>query len=398
MTEPAVDQSAGAGVRAPARTRPVTSGRRIRVAQITQNLGVGGLERVAATIARTMDRDRFEPFAICMRELGAFADEIRDLGIPVDLVRMPANRPDYFSFVKIARFLRQRRIDVIHTHNTEAMVNGGLARFLAGFPVHVHTDHARNWPDTMGNRLLEHAFSWGTRRIAGVSEHTTESLHRYEWIPRRRLTTIVNGIDPDPFDRPFDRAAGLAELGVTGRGPVLGIGARIEKQKGHCYLLEAVALLKERLPGMVLLVVGKGSEEPGLRVQARDLGIEEQVRFLGERLDLAALLRVFDLFVLSSVWEGLPMVILEAMAARCPIVSTAVGGIPGTLEHGRSASLVPPRDPAALADAIERLWQAPGEREGYARAARALFDERYSARAMTARYEALYLGLEAASA
>jgi len=370
----------------------VSARRKIRVAQITQNLGVGGLERVAATLAKTIDRDRFEPSVICMRLLGAFGEELREMGIPVDVVELPPNRPDYFSFVKIARFLRQRQIDVIHTHNTEAMVNGGLARVLAGFPVHIHTDHARDWPDALKQHVFEHVMSWGTRKIVGVSDHTTEALHRYEWIPRRKLMTIVNGIDPLPFDLPFDVERKRQELDLTGKGPIVGIGARLVDQKAHHYLIDAVALLQTRLPDLVLLIVGDGARRPDLEAQVQNLGMARHVRFIGERLDYHEVLRCFDIFALSSTWEGLPMVILEAMAARCPIVSTAVGGIPGTLTDGESASLVPPADPAALADAIEELWREPDRRASYADAARAIFDTRYSARAMTAQYEALYAG------
>ncbi len=366
--------------------------RKIRVAQITQNLGVGGLERVAATIAKTVDKDRFEPSVICMRLLGAFGEELRGMGIPVDVVELPPDRPDYFSFVKIARYLRERRIDVIHTHNTEAMVNGGLARFLSFFPRHIHTDHARNWPDAMKQHVFEHVMSWGARKIVGVSDHTTEALHRYEWIPRRKLMTIVNGIDPLPFDLPFDREAKRHELDLSGKGPIIGVGARLVDQKAHHYLIDAVAQLQTRLPDLVLLIVGDGERRSDLEAQTRRLGVQSQVRFVGERLDYHELLRSFDIFTLSSVWEGLPMVILEAMAARCPIVSTAVGGIPGTVTDGESASLVPPADPTALANAIERLWHDPKRRATYAHAARALFDARYSARAMTAQYEALYAG------
>src|SRR5439155_25364129 len=141
---------------------------------------------------------------------------------------------------------------------------------------------------------------------------------------------------------------------------------RLADQKGIPYLLEAMAALSDRFPQLTLLLAGDGPSKESLARRAAELGIEERVRFLGVRLDMPQLFQVFDLMVLPSVWDGLPMVLLEAMAAGCPIVATAVGGVPMAIRHEVSGLLVEPRNPKQLADAIATLLSNDALRRRYA--------------------------------
>jgi glycosyltransferase involved in cell wall biosynthesis len=366
--------------------------RRRRVLQISQDLGIGGLERVVASLCRTMDRSRFEPLALCLRERGAFAEELAAEGVPVFLHRRPSRGADYFSFLQTARLIRRERIDIVHTHNTDALLSGALGAILSGRRVRVvHTDHARPFPDAWRYMVLERLLSLRVHRMVGVSTHTTENLRRYEKIPERKLVTILNGVVAEPFDRPFDAAAKRQALGIPAEAIVFGLGARLTHQKGIDVLIEAMALVRRSVPDALLLIAGEGPEEPVLRALAEHLGVADAVRFLGPRLDLHELMRVFDVYVLASRWEGLPMALLEAMAARCAIASTAVGGIPDAVRHEQDALLMPPEDPAALARALLQLAESSTRRASLAASARAVFDLRYSADVMTRQYEALYV-------
>ncbi len=361
--------------------------------QVTQDLGVGGLERVVATLCHTMDRSRFEPSVLCLRESGALAPALEAAGVRITVLEQPPDqRPDYFAYRQVAAAIRDQQIDVLHTHNTQALIDGVLASIVGRRPRQIHTDHSRAWPDRLRYRVLEHLASYRVHAMVGVSDTTTANLRRYEWIPKRKLMTILNGIDPTPFATPFDPRAKRQELGAEGRYPLLGVAARLTPQKGHQYLLEAVAQLTTRYPDLLLLICGEGEIEEELRARTAALGLERHVRFAGVRLDLHDILRTLDAFVLSSTWEGLPMVLLEAMAARCPIISTAVGGIGAAFQDGVTARLVPPADPDALAGAICDLTDHPDRRQALADAAHAAFQSRYSASAMTRRYEQLYLG------
>lgn len=364
--------------------------RRIRVLQVTHDLGVGGLPRVVETLCRTIDPARYEVSVLCLNDEGPLADTLRASGIPVHLLHRPVRGPDYRSSLRVAAFLRDGRFDVVHSHNTQPLLDAAVGTLLAGRPVLVHTDHARDFPDRWRYMILEHLAAWRAFRVVGVSQHTTENLHRWERIPRRKLVTIPNGIDERLFATPVDREAVRASLGVPADVPVALFGSRLEAQKDVATLLEAFARLRPRHPTLQLVIAGEGSQRSALERRRDELGLGAAVHFVGVRLDMPDLLRACDLFVLSSVWEGLPMVILEALAAGCPIVATAVGGVPSAVVDGTTGLLVPPGDPEALAGGIGRMLEDVTLRERCAAEGRRVFAARFSARAMARQYEALY--------
>jgi glycosyltransferase involved in cell wall biosynthesis len=363
--------------------------RRTRLMQITHDLAIGGLQRVVANICRAIDRDAFEVQVLCLRALGPFAADIERLGVKVTLVPQ-TRRTDYFSFLKVARILRAERINVIHTHNTQPFVDGTLAALLSGVRTIVHTDHARSFPDKRRYMLAERAMSLFAYRVVGVSDHTSANLEKYEKIATAKIETIPNGIDGSAFDIPVDRTARRRELGIVSDALVLGIGVRLSEQKGITYLLEAMPTIVARIPRAVLVIAGEGPLEQDLKAEAERLGLGHHVKFVGPRLDVPELLKVFDLYVLPSLWEGLPMVLLEAMAAGCPIVATSVGGVPSAIETGVNGLLVPPQDPAMLAQAVVLALGDESLRRRLALAGKQAFAARFSAETMTRRYERLY--------
>jgi glycosyltransferase involved in cell wall biosynthesis len=363
---------------------------RTRVLQITSELGIGGLERVVETLARTMDPGRFEPAVVCLRELGPFAPRLEALGIPVHLIRADPRRTDRLAFLTLARIIREWRPDVVHTHNTEPLLDGALASLFARVPTLVHTDHARAFPDRWRYMLAERIAAIKAYRIVGVSDDSTANLRRFLRIPEHKLATVENGVDAAPFLSAPDRATARRSLGCEPDAPVIGLAARLEDQKGIGFLLEAMPAVLRAHPGCRVLIAGVGSRGEALRAQATHLGLDGRVRFLGEWHEVPTLLRALDLFVIPSVWEGLPMALLESMAARCPVISTSVGGIPGVLVHDTSGWLVPPREVAPLAEGIIHLLADAPSRWRLADAAFSTFEQRYSAATMTRRYEALY--------
>lgn len=362
----------------------------IRLMQIMEDLHVGGLERVVITICRTIDRDRFEPSVLCLRGGGPLAEELQDMGVTVvDVGGQPATA-DYFAFRKVARELKQRRVDVIHTHNSIALFDGFAAARLSCVRGHVHTDHARDFPDRRRHMVAEHIISHFVSSFVAVSDHTRDNLVRYEKIAPSRIDVIPNGIDGTRFRRPVDVAAKRAELGV-GAGPVIGLAARLTEQKGVIYLLQAVVHLREQFPELRVLIAGSGDQEECLRQKALELDVDDTVQFLGVRLDIPELLQALDVFVIPSVWEGLPMALLEAFAAGCPVVAADVGGIASVIRHGHNGSLVPARDPAALAAELAAVLASADLRRRYTSEGYRTFAEGYSAEAMTRQYEAAYL-------
>jgi glycosyltransferase involved in cell wall biosynthesis len=361
------------------------------VLQVTQDLGHGGLERVAATIGRNLDPDRFRVSFLALREGGPRAEELRNEGFRVDVLPGARRSADYLSSLKVARYMRQHQPDVVHTHNTHALIDGGLGALFAGRQPLVHTDHARPFPDRIRYVVAENLLSRLTFRMVGVSEHTTENLRRYERIPSRKLTTIPNGVDVPALDRATIRAQVRSELDIPADQLVIGTAVRLAPQKALTYLIEAFARLGHSFPNASLVLAGTGPDRESLAALAAKMGVGSRVRFLGLRHDVPRLLCAYDVFALSSVWEGMPLGVLEAMALRCPVVATSVGGIPELIEHGHSGLLVTPRAVDQLEAAIGQLLREPATASAMADRALKRFHDRFSLRKMIGAYESLYL-------
>jgi glycosyltransferase involved in cell wall biosynthesis len=327
---------------------------------------------------------------LVLRGSGVLEAELAQVNVEVIDIGGAPGQGDYFAFRKVAREARKRRIDLFHTHNSLPLFDAFVAARMTGVRGHVHTDHARNFPDKLRYMIAEHVVSYFLDTIVAVSDDTRNNLVRYEKIPASRIAVIPNGIDGDRFTQPVDVTAVRAALGISS-GPVIGMAARLTEQKGVIYLLQAVARLREQFPGLQVLIAGSGDQDDYLKEAADELGIAGTVQFLGMRLDIPDLVRAFDVYVIPSIWEGLPMALLEAFAAGTPVVASNVGGVGKVIRHRENGSLVPARDPEALAAELAHVLAHPQVRTKYREAGRQTFEENYSAEAMTRRYEAVYL-------
>lgn len=371
----------------------LAGGRPLKVLQVTHDLRPGGLQRVVIDLAAGLKRLGHEAHVCSLRGSGPLAPEVRARGLTLWNMPWPERGVDRALFLKLMRVMRQEDFDVVHTHNTHAFLDGGLAALLAGVRGRIHTDHARSFPDKLRYMALERIMSLGYHKVVGVSEHTAANLRHYEGISASRLAVIENGIDGAWYraerDR-LDRAALRKAAGLERFSRVIGLGVRLEEQKGIVHLLAALPEILRRHPDIALAVAGTGSLETDLRARSLELGLGDHVRFLGGYPQLTAFYPLLDVFVLPSLWEGLPLCLLEAMSLSLPIVATAVGGVPGLLADGRSARLVPPADPAALAAAVNALLDDFPAAEALGREARRTFDERYDSSVMVRAYLDLY--------
>lgn len=365
---------------------------RIRLVQITHDLAIGGLQQVVVNICKSIDREKFDISVLCLRSLGDFASAVEQLGIRVYSLKPKNDDTQYLAFFQIAKFLREHRAQVIHTHNTQPLLDATPASLIAGRQTIIHTDHARDFPDKKRYMVAEWLMSHFVYRIVGVSEHTSKNLMKYERISADKIVTIPNGIDETTYDIEIDIDKKKGELGISAKAPVIGLGVRLTAQKGITYLLNAMPTVIRWFPAIALVIAGEGPLYNELQRETWALGIQDHVFFIGPRLDMPEVLKVFDLYVLPSVWEGLPMVLLEAMAAGCAIVATDVGGNRTPVQHGVNGSLVPAREPESLSAEIIRVLADRELRQGYVQEGRKMVSENFSARAMTRKYEELYLG------
>ena len=358
--------------------------------QITHDLAIGGLQRVVVNICKNIDREKFDISVLCLRDLGEFVPEVESMGIKVYFLPQK-NGTDYLSFLKVAKILRHEKPDVIHTHNTQPFIDGTIGALLAGVKTIVHTDHARIFPDKRRYMFAEWVMSHFAYKIVGVSDDTSQNLIRYEKISRKKVLTIPNGIDEKKFSIKIDKKAKRRELGILGDGPIIGLGVRLTEGKGINYLLRAMPDIIKIFFDITLVIAGDGPAKDKLEKQSVGLGIDRNVLFLGPRLDIPELLKLFDIYVLPSLSEGLPMVLLEAMAAGCPVIATNVGGVSMVIKHGENGSLIEPKNQKVLASEIIKLLSDKELRNRYSKNGLSQFRKKFGADIMTHKYEQLYL-------
>jgi len=336
--------------------------------QVVLSLRVGGLERVVLDLVQNASAE-FRFVVCCLEEPGAWADEAPHV---VTLGKRPG--VDWRVFGKIARLVRAERVDVIHTHNSTAHLYGALGGKLAGVKV-LHTEHGKNVGEEARYHRHNRIAARFTDFTVAVSQNNAEIAVAHEGVKLSRLQIIPNGICVDRFD-------------VTHHSPrrCIGTVGRLVREKNYPLLLRAVATMDNT----DLVLVGDGPLRDELERRAGP-----RVQFLGQRTDVAKLLAGFDVFVLSSSTEGMSIALLEAMAAGCPIVVTAVGGNAELIQHEITGLVVPPDDEAALRAAIERLLTDRSLAARLGTAAREIAQQRYSVKVMTQRYEELWRQLAA---
>jgi glycosyltransferase involved in cell wall biosynthesis len=373
----------------------------LRILHLRSGLGLFGAEGVLLTLARqTAARHQVEVGVLRdPRHDGhlALAQAAREAGLEV--VEMESGgRFDPRVVLRLRRLLRERGVDVLHTHDYKTTVIGSAAtrRSTVRHVVTLHGDTA----ETRAVRIYE-AVCYRTLRFAAAVATVSEELRQRAacFVPAARLLHIRNGIDLDAVCAGAGEVEDLrASLGLRPGTRLVGAVGRLGPEKGHAVLVEAAAEIAEKLrwpPGTAIVVVGEGPLGAGLRAQVRAHGVQDLVHFVGGRSRMAPFYAAIDMLVQPSLREGLPLTVLEAMAFGLPIVASRVGEITDVLEEGAAGVLVEPGDPAALGRALfEGLSDLAGARQRGARA-RARVHARYGAAAMAEAYERLVYGCSA---
>lgn len=364
---------------------------RCRVLFVNDSLHMGGIETMIRDFALGLSAQRFDPFVAVFRGGGGLFDELVARGTPVaDLRKRDGLDPGLVR--RLRRLIREWRIDVVHSHNYAAWLYTVLAtRGLAQVRL-VHSEHSRVEP-MWRRRAMERWLARRTHAVIGVSADVTKSLVGDIGISPERAGVIANGIDLSRF-RPdaAGRTAFRTTHGIAQDALLFGIVARLVPVKDHATLVAAFARVHAEAPHARLVIAGDGPCRAELEEQVRVAGLRAAVLFLGEVRQSQEVLRALDVYVLSSVSEGMNLTLLEAMGTALPIVATAVGGNPEVVRDGRTGLLVPASDPEALAAAMLRLAGDARQRGSFAAEARQRAEDRYSQAATLRAYERLYLG------
>lgn len=358
----------------------------IKVMQLLHGLGIGGIERMVLDLAFHLPRSEYEVGFTIFDMEGQLVREVHARGMALHY-RRRHGAADLGFVLWLARLLRRERVDILHAHNAAAFSYGAAATTLSPRTRFLYTEHDRAFPTPLRERGLHSILSRRTDAVVTVSETLKGNLVRWECFPPARVHVVKNGVRLMPATR--SRAQMRKELGLGVR-PVAGIVARLAEVKNHALLLRAWSRVVRAVPDAVLLLVGNGRMEPELRAQARELGIEEAVRFMGFRLDIPDILQALDVFVLSSLSEGLSLTLLEAEAAGLPVVATNVGGNPEVVRDGETGFLVPSGAEEPLARALARLLQDASLRARLGERGRAFYLEHYRLETMVQGYVRLY--------
>lgn len=359
------------------------SGRRI--ALMLESDGPGGAEQAVLHLGEALRRRGHQVIHVGpAHSIGWLGAEFRARGFESHGVS-PRKPVDWKFVTALRRLFRAERVDLVHSHEFTMAVYGSIAARLEGVR-HIITLHGGTRLTAARRRRLavRLALRLSAATVA-VSEAWRRNLAGTLGVSASRLITIHNGVPIRPGNRDATRAA----LGIApGEVLLLAVG-NLEPWKGHRYLLQAAEMLPDCC--RIIIAGGRGgAEAPDLSQMAESAGLRGRVQILLERNDVPDLLAAADLFVMPSLFEGLPLALLEAMFAGCAIVASSVGGIPEAIQDGRDGALVPPADPEALRAALGALVYDEPLRARFGTAARARADAEFTIDAMTTGYEALY--------
>lgn len=374
-------------------------GSRPVICHVLHSLGIGGAEVLADRLARGL-ANRFRPMFVCLDELGELGQKRRESGMPIELLKRQPGL-DRACARRMAAIWDQAGVDLVVAHQYTPFFYALLARRIAArhTPI-LFVEHGRFHPDRRSwKRILYNRLMLGRAdRVIAVGNAVADALARNEGIPRRRVEVVYNGVDPTRFQADDDVQVDVRRaLGVPQTALVIIQVARLDAIKDHPTALAAMRSLSSRLQtgteDAQLWIVGDGPEGNDIRRQIEHDNLSGCVRLLGMREDVHRLLQAADIFLLSSVSEGIPVTVIEAMAARLPVVATRVGGVPEVVVDEETGVLVPPREPQAMSHALARLCASPALRRRLGAAGQQRVHAVFSEAAMHRRYSDILVGM-----
>ena len=352
-------------------------------------LRVGGVETHVIDLACGLKRKGYEP--VVSSYGGKLTEKLQAAGITHITLPIHSKSPFMIGAMvtRMRRLIEEYKIDLVHAHSrVPAWICYMALRSMGSQMPFVTTCHS-TYSVHVGSRVM----NWGDALIA-VSAFVRQHMLKNSGTQPDRITTVYNGVSPDLYDPERSRAMSekyRRELGIGSDTPVVGMVASLTPRKGYTYFISAAENILRKYPDVVFLGVGGGVQHDELEALVRDRRLDGRFRFLGVRQDVRDLMCAFDIFVLSSMSEGLPYVILEAMCMKKPVVSSGVGGIPEAVEHGKNGLLVPPRDTEALTRSILTLLENPEMARAMGDASHHLIADTFNVQRMVDSTEQIYM-------
>lgn len=359
-------------------------------------LGGGQINLLA--LARFLDHTMFD-VSVCSMEDGPLVQKLGEEGIPHFPVAF-SKRIERGIVKNIVSLINTHRFDILHTHGGVAGLFGRWAARRCDRPPRViHTLHGIHYLHYRNPLLrylyigLERFFSRFSDAVIFVSDADRDRGRRFKLVPEDKMVVIKNGINFEAFEAEASIDEGIDERGLDLSGPVIGTLARLHRQKGLPYLFRAAQIIRESIPEASVWVVGGGPLFEDLNRLVEKLDLKETVCLLGERQDIVKILSRFDVFVLPSLWEGLPYSLLEAAALAKPVVATDIPGVREIVKHGETGLLVPVRDSERLAQAVVQLLREGERASRFGQSLRNATRNEFNLSQMLQKTQGLYLKL-----
>jgi glycosyltransferase involved in cell wall biosynthesis len=363
--------------------------RKLNLLIVVAGLGVGGAEVVIQHLVQAIDRSRFNVTICCIKIRGVIGDRLASEGIDIISLADPDEaKVDYFAFVKLLKVIRERKIDVVHTHTLDALADAAVCRMMLRRMKLIHTFHFGNYPHiTKRRKWMESIFSKAADRLIAVGEVQRQTLRAIYKFPDSRISRVWNGVTSPQTDHDDSFRA---QIGTKDRVLVGTISTLIE-QKGLQDFLTVASRFRAERDKVLFVVVGEGHLGPQLESMRDQLQLQDTVVFAGLVPNAAQVaLPAFDIFFQSSLWEAMSIAILEAMAAAKPILATSVGENPYIIEDGVDGLLVEPQDVNSMTAALRRLIDDAELRKRIGNSAYKKFTRQFTVQHMTRAYEDIY--------
>jgi glycosyltransferase involved in cell wall biosynthesis len=362
-----------------------------RVLNLIETSGPGGAENIMLALAEHQGKLGLKP-TVCIQREGWVSSSVRQLGFDL-MIKPLASSIDVTWLRNMYRYVKKNDVKLIHAHEFSMNFHGTLLSQLCRIPCITTVHGKKYYPDKFRRRFIYRYISKHSNLVA-VSHDLKQFLINEININSHRISVLPNGIDISKFEHsPSIRKQTRAELGIREDQVLIGAIGNLYPVKGHTYLLAAAALVCKEYPEAVFLIAGRGELEHELKSQAAELGIDRNLLFLGFRDDVHHLLQAMDVFAMSSLSEGLPVSILEAMASKTPVVSTDVGGIKEVIKHKETGFLVLPQSHGSLAEGLMTCLREEKLRKKIVSNAYNLVNQKHSLASMLEEYEKLYQSL-----
>ncbi len=363
---------------------------KIKILYVHTALPIGGAEELRFILLQGLNKERFEPFVCCIKEKGLIGERIERLGIPVVELGFSGNFYDLRVFSALFNLIKEKGFQIVQSCMFIATIFSTFPARVLKVPVILSEEHCIEVWKRMHHKIIDKIVFSLLDKVIAVSEEVKNYMISNEEISPDKVFVLPNTADQKRFED-ISLARDLRkELNISQNGPVIGIVGRLHTQKGHKYLFESLFEIKKVFSNVKVLVAGEGPLEQELKEYVHQMQLEENVIFLGRYEDILSVFNTIDVLVLPSLYEGQPVVILEAMMCEKPVVATSVGGIPELIENEKTGILVPPKNIEALSSSIIKILNEKEYAKYLAFNAKKRFLEYFTPERYVQRMECLY--------